>query len=205
MDDPPIQPAHDNQWDAENPSSPKAPDRVSAYAVSESEIYISWRDRSGNEDGFKIFESIEDEHGRHPIILLESDIESYTVLNRQPFTDYIYYIESFNNSGSSIQLPVSASTRHAPPDAPDSLTISNIGQGSITIEWQDNSLIEDYFDLEEAKNIPVNFYPKVTVPTDCTRTIIDSLVSNTLNWYRIASRNSYGVSNYSEAVSVRID
>ena len=55
MSDPPQQPAHDNQWDAENPLPPKAPDRLTAYAVNESELLINWRDRSGNEDGFRIF------------------------------------------------------------------------------------------------------------------------------------------------------
>jgi|GEM_PF-2975624 len=205
MSDPPQQPAHDNQWDAENPLPPKAPDRLTAYAVNESELLINWRDRSGNEDGFSIFQSADNGQGQYLIKVLDRDVQSFSVLNLRTMTDYSFFIESFNEGGSSFQRSVSASTKQAKPNAPDSMVILITGQSTISIEWRDNSAIEDYFDLEEARNTPVRFYPINTIPTDCTMVIIDSLASNTINWYRIAARNSNGISNFSEPVSVRID
>lgn len=203
IDATPGQPEHNNQWDPENTSIPKAPDRLRAYAVSESKIFISWRDQSGNEDGFNIFESFQDEQGMHLIETTERDVQSYNATGRQAMTDYSYYIESFNNKGSSFQQRIITSTKHAPPDAPDSMIFSNITENSINIEWRDNSSIEEYYELEEAIIGPVNFYQKIIVPADCTMVLVDSLPSNTLFWYRVYAINKDGRSNYSDPKSVR--
>ena len=205
MDAPPQQAAHDNPWDSENPSAPRAPDRLRAYVTTETEVFIRWRDRSGNEDGFNIFESIENEIGMHLINVNQANVDSLIVMGRQVLTDYYYYIESFNRSGASFQTRVSASTKQAPPNAPDSLTIAVISADSIRIDWRDNSFVEDSFELEEAMGIPVNFYQISTAISDCTSVIVNSLAPNTTFWYKVRALNQVGTSTYSEPISVRIE
>lgn len=203
IDAPPGQPAHDNQWDPDNSSLPEAPDRARAYAVSETEIFIGWRDQSGNETGFNIFEKTHGELGMRLVATTEADEQSVNLKDRRAMTDYSYNIESYNGSGTSYQVPILVSTKNAPPNSPDSMSFSNITNSSINIEWHDNSSIEDYCQLEEAIGSPVNFYQKIIVPMDCTMAVVDSLASNTLFWYRVIAGNSNGKSNYSDPKSVK--
>ena len=120
-------------------------------------------------------------------------------------TDYSYYIEAFNAKGASFQQQVCASTKAAPPNAPDSLIIAIAAPGSITIQWRDNSFIEESFELEEAIGNPVKFRHRVSTPTDCTAATVDSLPSNITFWYRVAGRNENGISKYTDPKSVRIN
>jgi alpha-tubulin suppressor-like RCC1 family protein len=75
-----------------------APSRLTAMAVSSSQIDLSWQDNSNNEDGFEIERST---NGSNFQLLtsIGSNITSYSNTSVSPFTTYYYRVMAFNTIG----------------------------------------------------------------------------------------------------------
>ena len=84
-----------NPWDANNPNRPRPPEGLSAQAISETEIGLNWRDMSGNEDGFDIFEKTDGDSNFNLILSTESDVVYVDIQNRTPLTTYFYFVKAY--------------------------------------------------------------------------------------------------------------
>ncbi|NLI55512.1 hypothetical protein GX420_00785, partial [bacterium] len=79
---------------------PNAPTNLFGEAISKSEITLSWKDNSDNEDGF-ILERKEEGSSYSPIATIQKDTNKYTDKNLLPDKVYYYRIKSFNSFGES--------------------------------------------------------------------------------------------------------
>ena len=81
-------------------TKPNAPTNLFGEAISSTQISLSWKDNSDNEDGF-ILERKE-EGGTYQIInTLPKDTNKYTDKNLIPDKTYYYRVKAFNSSGES--------------------------------------------------------------------------------------------------------
>ncbi len=215
LNDPPASPPHDNPWDPENPEIPRAPSSFRARALSETTVLLTWADQSGNEDGFNIFEKYyycpdSIELGAHLVTTLPTDIDSLFLANRpQAFYRIDYTIESFNQAGPSNFRPIAiTSTCEAPPLPPVNLT-GELSQGTlITLNWTDQSLIEERFEIEISLNNPLGYFLHSSVPADSVLGSRDWNETITIqqpdvrHFVRVRAVNRYGSSQYSPEVIV---
>lgn len=79
---------------------PNAPTNLFAQGISKSEISLSWKDNSDNEDGF-ILERKEEGQPYSIITTLPKDSNKYTDKNLLPDRIYYYRIKAFNSFGES--------------------------------------------------------------------------------------------------------
>jgi len=79
---------------------PNAPTNLFGEAISKSEITLSWKDNSDNEDGF-ILERKEEGGAYSPITTIQKDTNKYSDKNLLPDRVYYYRIKSFNSYGES--------------------------------------------------------------------------------------------------------
>jgi hypothetical protein len=94
---------------------PAAPDGLSASTVSQTQINLSWTDRSGNESGFSI-ERKTGTGGTYAIIATTTvNVAAYSDSTLSAGTAYYYRLRSFNIDGfSSYSAEVNATTQSAP-------------------------------------------------------------------------------------------
>lgn len=131
-----------------------APEALSAEAVSESQIELSWQDKSGNESGFLLYKNYTGEWELAAV--LDADITRYTDENLQPNTAYYYVLFAYKEDISSeasnvveITTPDSAKAPAAvasqPPAAPEALAAQAQNPTEVILTWQDKSDNEEGF------------------------------------------------------------
>lgn len=204
LDSPPSVPVRDNPWDPENPSSPRAPQGFTAIPLSETAIALSWRDRSGNEDGFIIYESFGNEDGMHFADTVNADVENIVLTQRPRGIEKIrYFIEAFNSKGSEyISPPVLTSTLEAPPMPPLAFQAMAEPDSVIRLTWTRDSEIEEQYEIEQSLGDPTAFHLIATTPADFTSLKIESLNPEVVYFFRIRAGNIYGKSIYVQSSGV---
>jgi hypothetical protein len=105
------------------PLPPSPPTWLSASAVSESEINLSWSDGSDDEGGFKIERSLDDVNYSE-IAQVDQDVTQYSDWNLLSDTQYYYRIRSFNEGGDSDYSNVAWARTDSP--TPPQITISYV-------------------------------------------------------------------------------
>ncbi len=97
---------------------PQVPSSLSATAVSQSQINLSWNDNSGNETGFKIERSLTSGSGFSQIATTSANAINYPDTSLSAGTAYFYRIRAFNadgNSSYSNQASAITQSAAAPP------------------------------------------------------------------------------------------
>jgi predicted phage tail protein len=101
--------------------APNAPARLSATAVSNTQIDLSWADVSGNETGFELERSL-DGNAFTKLADLPANATTYSNTGLATLTKYWYRIRAKNNIGNSDFSNVAdATTFDVPPGAPTTL------------------------------------------------------------------------------------
>jgi hypothetical protein len=83
------------------------------------------------------------------------------------------------------------------PSAPSNLIINSIASSSINLSWQDNSAIENGFEIERSDGTAGNFHQIATTSANVTTYADNLLQPQTSYYYRVRSFNSHGHSAYS--------
>jgi hypothetical protein len=189
-----------------NPSDtlPHAPSDITGYAPFYHQIILEWSDNSDNEYGFEIERSVTSQSGFSRIYTTYFDVTSFTDNNLSPETTYYYRIRSYNNIGNSnYSEEISITTPVIPPpNAPSSLSSTNIKGRSVSLTWNDNSNDEAYFELERS-NMPDSNYSRVaTINSNQTIYTDTGLSPVTAYFYRIRACSEHGCSNYSNELAI---
>ncbi|MCF7809394.1 WD40 repeat domain-containing protein [bacterium] len=83
-------------------SPPLPPEDLSALPLSRSEIQLTWKDRSDNEEGFHIFESINNDSSYQQIAIVGADKITHKLDGKRVDSlDYYYKLRSYNKFGNS--------------------------------------------------------------------------------------------------------
>jgi len=119
---------------------PNPPSNLSATAVSQTQINLSWSDNSNNEDGFKIYRN-----GSY-LTSVGANVTSYQNTKLYCGASYSYYVKAYNAGGESDSSNTASATTHiCPPTAPSNLSATAVSQTQINLSWSDNSNNEDGF------------------------------------------------------------
>ncbi len=177
---------------------PLSPASLSASAVSQTLINLSWTDSSSDELGFKIQRSTSG-GGFVEIASVGAGVTSYSDTSVVAGTTYTYQVIAWNGTGSSAPSPQATATTLAagsPPNGPCCLWgYAYNGFGSLTLWWNDLSNDEDDFAVE--RNDGWGFYTVGWASPNQTSTTDYGLQQGQTYTYRIVAENAYGQS-YSE-------
>lgn len=79
----------------------ESPNGISAEWHTDTQVILRWRDRSNNEDGFKIYESIDDDTSFVVILTTAANVDSILIPGRNPETVYFYKVRAYTRNNFS--------------------------------------------------------------------------------------------------------
>lgn len=178
---------------------PNAPSELSAEAISSTEVKLTWKDNSNNEDGFKIERKTED--GIYTVIAtLPKNTTEYIDTEVEPGITYYYRVFAFNSAGNSdYSNEVKVTTPLNIPSSPKDLQAIVVYPNKIQLTWKDSSNNEDGFKIY-SKTPSGNWTLVATVESN-TESYIDEPAVLTLLEYKVTAYNESGESGGSTATS----
>ncbi|MBE9463997.1 fibronectin type III domain-containing protein [Dyadobacter subterraneus] len=186
--------------------APDAPQRLTATAVSTSQINLSWADISANETGFELERST-DGASYTKLIDLSPNTTSYQNTGLNAFTRYWYRIRTKNAVGNSGYSNVAdATTFDTPPTAPVELAAAVISSSQINLSWKDQSANETGFEIERSTD-GASFSKIAEVSANTTTYQNTGLSPATHYYFRVRAVNSANPSDFSnvaEATTVDV-
>jgi hypothetical protein len=115
--------------DNNNKVIPAAPSELIGTAKADTEIDLSWKDNSGNEDGFKIEKKTGSSGSWGALTTVTANQQAYQDTSVIGNTTYYYRVKAYNQNGNS---PSSNEVNATTPAAPEAK--GNIGQAGGTVE-----------------------------------------------------------------------
>jgi titin len=182
---------------------PASPSDLTADGSDGSGVRLNWTDNADNEEDFAIARS---DDGELFVVIETAVADAVSFLDETAVVDisYFYRVVARNSGGSSAPSnEVTASRVAQLPAAPSDLTADGAGGSGVTLNWTDNADNEADFTIERADDGATfseiaNALADATTYTDATAT-----ASNNYS-YRVAARNSGGMSDYSNVAAFLI-
>lgn len=177
---------------------PTAPTSLTAGALSQTEIGLSWVDTSSNEAAFQIERKAGDASANTAFVRVQEVVANQTsVLDSGllPATTYTYRVRAVNRGGPSAYRLTTATTLPPPPAAPSGLAVTVVSQSRLDLQWTDESDNETQFEIERLQGM--GEYQVVAQVGAGVTTFSDvGLAAATFYIYRVRAVNSGGASAY---------
>jgi len=192
-----------------SPTKPITPLAVGTTTRTVQSVTVIWRDKSDNEEGFRIQYRIRGTESWQDGLSTGSDAEDGTVAGLVAATEYEFRIIAFNPGFDSDPSETISATTLSDPNAPTgepfNLFASRIFQDRITLEWTDNADNELEFILYrlEAPEAILSSGVRIVLPANTTSYEDTGLLSNRIHYYRIQVSNASSVGDTSAAISAR--
>jgi uncharacterized protein (TIGR02145 family) len=180
--------AHSNTLEKATSFTPLS--NVSASAISDSEIQLTWTDNIDYEIGFKI--ERDSGAGFIDIDTVSSDVTEYTDSGLTFGQSYDYRVAAYTSVNNSSWATITASTEFP---APSHLTASGVSDSEIQLTWTDNIDYEIGFKIE--RDSGAGFIDIDTVSSDVTEYTDSGLTFGQSYDYRVAAYTSVNTSDYS--------
>ncbi|HEY0376477.1 MAG TPA: fibronectin type III domain-containing protein [Pyrinomonadaceae bacterium] len=175
--------------------APLAPSNLTAAAVSNSQINLSWIDNSSSESGFLVERCVGASCTNFAEIAeTAANANGYSNTGLAANTTYRYRVRAFNDSGDSgytNETQATTTVSATKPAAPSNLSATAISVGYIDLAWADNSSNETGFKVYRSLD-GVNFTRIVTTAADVTGYTDTGRAANTKFYYYVRSTNSFG-------------
>ncbi|MDZ7367935.1 MAG: fibronectin type III domain-containing protein [candidate division KSB1 bacterium] len=190
--------AYSNEANATTlPNPPTAPGNLTATALSNVKITLSWADNSNNESSFRIERKLTG--GTYAeIASVGANVTSYVDSGLTANTTYFYRVRASNAGGhSAYSNEANATTPADLPAPPSGLTATAISNTQINLAWTDNSSDEISFRIE-AKLGAGGAYEEIdSVGANVTSYSSTGLDPGTQYFYRVRASSTTGHSAYS--------
>ena len=183
---------------------PTAPSVLSATAVSQTQISLSWTDNANNEDGFYIDEATDGGFTQNVVTsTVAADVTALNVTGLSANTTYYFRVRAFNVIGASTDSnTASATTLDYVPAAPSGLRATAVSFSQIDVSWTDNSSNEVGFYLDRAADGGFGSgLVTSTVGANTTSFSATGLSALTTYYFRVRAYNSGGPSGNSATAS----
>lgn len=129
---------------------PVSPSNLTATALTSDSIRLEWTDRSQNEEGFEIYESVGDNSSYAMLLTVNENITSKTISGKAPATKYYYKLAAYNQgTKSDYSNEVSVTTKDIPPRSPVNL-VGQLKTAPLRVDlaWADSSHNEQGFRIQ---------------------------------------------------------
>ncbi len=137
------------------PQGPVAPDALETVVEADIPmIHLQWSDNSADETGFLI-QRATDGVTFSDLATVVADVATYDDLAVFGGYTYTYRVAAFNSNGTSGYSNTASAVMPADatiPATPSNLSVANVTQTSLTLNWQDNSDNETGFTIQIATN-----------------------------------------------------
>jgi fibronectin type 3 domain-containing protein len=172
---------------------PTAPSNISTFAISPTELEISFIDNSNNETGFEL-QRADDLNGPYVTIQTAPEVaapapNTIRLLDAglTPLTTYYYRVRATGSLGNSaFTTPVAGSTASDAPEAPENLFAFTLSSTEVLLNWEDRSDNEDGFYVYRRTGQD-DFARVATVGANITQYIDANLTPLTAYLYRITA------------------
>ena len=173
---------------------PDAPSNLSASAVSDTRIDLSWNDNSSNETSFRIQRSL-DGVSFAEVGSTAADVTSYADTGLAANTTYHYRVIANNTAGASGPTNTASATTDPPPpppSAPSNLAATATSDTTIDLSWTDTSGVEDGFLVDRSLDSIVWQDGIANLPANSTSYGDSGLNASTTYYYRVRAYNAQG-------------
>ncbi|NLX90404.1 MAG: hypothetical protein GXZ07_02240 [Firmicutes bacterium] len=181
---------------------PAAPAGLKATAATDTQINLSWTDRSDNEAGFKI-ERKTGEGDFQEIADVGANIAFYADTGLTPGVAYTYRVRAYNIGGVSDYSNTAGAVTGGVPSAPQDLKAAASG-AQIRLTWKDTSNNEAGFKIER-KAGSGDFVQIDAVKANSTAYLDTDVTAGVLYTYRVRAYNDAGDSGYSAEASSALE
>ena len=158
-----------------------APNNLQTEKLTDKSYKLTWTDNSTGEQGFKIDRKIDENNWLIAYGKVAQNIITFADTNVFRATDVEYRVYAYYESYESSKIITST---NAELTLPTDLQITENSITSVTLNWQDNSTVEDGFNIER-KYEGGNWVQLATVTTNTYEDIYFDL--NTQVYYRVCS------------------
>ena len=173
---------------------PVAPSNLTLNVVSSSQITLTWKDNSDNEESFKIERKTGTSGSYAEIKTVSANTTTFPDNGLDDGTQYYYRVRAYNGAGNSGYCPEANDTTILP--APSNCVATAVAVDSVRVTWNDNSKNESGFRIE--RKISTGSYSTInTTNANATSYIDHSVSDNTLYYYRVFAINAITVSDAS--------
>lgn len=181
----------------------EAPDPLIAETVSWDKISLNWTDNAATESNFRIERSLDGETGWQQIAVVGADVTSYLDTGLDELTTYHYRVRAFREADWMLSefSNIASATSLSFLDAPSNLAASTSCEGSVLLNWQDNSLDESAFQVEKSPNGADSWELLAELAPETT-TYQDTLLPGSGGFYRVRAYREADqmISEYSDTV-----
>jgi hypothetical protein len=179
---------------------------LSATAVSNSQIHLSWTDNNNGVYGYVIERSLSPGGGFVELANVSRKDTAYYDIGLDSGTTYYYRIMAYKRNETSSYSGVAGATTQSSggvtvPSDPSNLTASAVSSSQINLTWQDNSNNETGFKIQRATSSSGPWTQIATVGSNTYSYANTGLASSTTYYYRVLAYNSSGNSAYSNTAS----
>ena len=179
------------------PPTPIAPADANAKPASSSAAFVTWVDRSTNEDGLRIERSLDAGSTWASARAVGPNVTSSQDDGLASEQTVCYRVIAFNARGDS---PPSNSDCTTPPAAPTGLTATAAEGPAIDLVWTDNSAVEDGYEILRATD-GAAFGIVTDVPPNSTTYHDAGATTNATYSYQVGAKKDGGYSDLSRTAS----
>ncbi|WP_146602925.1 fibronectin type III domain-containing protein, partial [Novipirellula aureliae] len=191
---------YSNVVDVSTSAWPETPSGLTATAISDTQIDLTWTDNSTDEASFNIQWST-DGSTWSPLTTVDADVTTYRDASLTEGTRRYYRVQATNTYGDSHYSSVSSA--RTLPTAPTNLVLTSINGPEAVLTWQDNSAIESNYYVET--RVDGSWIQQSFAGDSTTGTIEREFKPSTNYSFRVrayAGWPNYLSSNYSNVVDV---
>ncbi|MGK7313465.1 MAG: fibronectin type III domain-containing protein [Candidatus Longimicrobiales bacterium M2_2A_002] len=182
---------------------PRVPTAVTATAVSDTRIDVTWTDGSTTETAFRV-ERRTGTAAFQEVAATPANATAHTSSGLAPGTAYDFRIRACNDGGcSTYSATATATTRATPPPAdPTALAATLAEDGSrVALEWTDNAATESGFRVH--RRVGAGTYTVLdTVPANTTVYTDTALQADATHTYRVDACSDAGCSGFTNEAAI---
>ena len=171
-----------------------SPSNISANAISDSEIELTWTDNTAYEAGFKIERDVGS--GFTEIGTVAEDVTEYTDTGLTYGQSYSYRVAAYTLANTSSWATITAATEFPPPS---NLSASSVSDSDLLLTWTDNTGYEAGFKIE--RDAGSGFSEIGTVAEDVTEYTDTGLTYGQSYSYRVATFTASNMSSWAMATA----